>query len=62
MDGALGMHVVNLVEEGHGTESELVIILPSNIMENHVQDRLLNHHPVALFIAQVVLFYSNMNA
>ena len=48
MDGALGMHVVNLVEEGHGTESELVIILHSNITENLVQDHLLNHHPAAL--------------
>ena len=55
MDGALGMHVVNLVEEGHETESELVIILHSNITESLVQDHLLNHHPAALLIAQVVL-------
>ena len=55
MAGALGMHVVNLVEEGHGTEGEHVIILVRNITENHVRDRLLNHYPVELSNAQVLL-------
>ena len=55
MAGVLGIHAVNLVEGGYGTEVEHVIILVRYITENHVQDRLLNHHSVALLDAQVVL-------
>ena len=57
MDGALGIHAVNLVEEGYGKEGELVIILVRYIREKHVQDLLLNHHPVAPLNAQVISIF-----
>ena len=47
MAGALGMHVVNLVEEGHATEGEHVIILVRNITEDHVPDLLGRLHLAA---------------